>query len=338
MKFPIYDTDNPTRLVGYTVDGQIVQLSPIPTDDAYDDLWDESCQAFERHPQAAKRTDGCLRPNPDRQTHSSWLGDEVAVWIQQGDLRDPQQVNAAIAEYADHFDRLVRLGAIQSWSFSLYAVKLLRWFFGVAGSQPLPTKQQVLAAQAESERRQVEYQRSEAIRKREDKALEAEVDTKIRIKKLIQSLAEKYHPCPDCDFTGDNTPPEFHEWQADMDGFKSAFRAVIDQLVRENNDKTDDELIALFEEQQREPAWGIKMFAKRELPEPIGERHMFDTEDAANEFISTVDDPTRECVKRLGLDGRWAVDVETMSPERLAEAQLAEERLAAKKKEGTNVE
>lgn len=61
---------------------------------------------------------------------------------------------------------------------------------------------------------------------------------------------------------------------------------------------------------------GDAVLTAGELPEPTGVRHRFDTVAAIKEFYEKFEQwDTHQLVLRLGLDGRWAVDVEPLPEE-----------------------
>ena len=130
-----------------------VSQAPAPAEDELDDLLLECAKAILLRPSV--RIDSMLKPYGTGM-QSPWLWDEMVVWVTKGNLRDVQQVNAALTEYIEWATRLAALGVFDGWKLDLPALKRMRWFFQVPDSCPLPTKKQFLAEQAafEQDRRE----------------------------------------------------------------------------------------------------------------------------------------------------------------------------------------
>jgi hypothetical protein len=128
-------------------------VAPAPVEDELDDLLLECAKAILMRP--ALRVHSMLKPYGTGM-QSPWLWDEMTVWVTRGNLRDVQQVNAALTEYIEWANRLAALGVLDGWTLDLPALKRMRFFFQVPDSRPLPTKKQYLAEQAafEQERRE----------------------------------------------------------------------------------------------------------------------------------------------------------------------------------------
>jgi hypothetical protein len=304
-------------------------VPPAPTGDAFDDLWLDCCDAVVRHPKLKGKASAFspreTRPDGVIVKHSDDLGDEVTVWIQQGDLRCRTQVNDAIKAYADHWDRLITMGAVKDWKLEQYSywnsIRNLRWFFGVQGAKPLPSKQDVLDEKARWEAAESERIRLTNIARREDKEREAkweaEFELKERIDKLVKRISAKLYSFDKIDFekVGDIPDPRY----LDLLEKRRKFRiARIEVKSRIEQGKTDEEIM---EEMIMEMIEMFNYDGESAVP-PLaeGQTRRFFTDFELAKFMSSGDweqllDEYDTVLMKGSDDGLWVLDTAAKTKE-----------------------
>jgi hypothetical protein len=249
---PIFDEVDENKTIGCEVDGTVVIFPPVPTGDEFDDVLDLCSQSFERHPRLKNKIHHFFIPNNETGKHSEWLSAEVAVWITKGDLRSHMQVNEAVTRYADHWDRLVRLGVVNKWIIDLGTIRAFRYFFNVSGSKPLPTKTEVVAEEvAWKKRQEEEYQKIVAKQRSDKKILESfelEQARDARIKNLTQKIAAKLWSYDRIDVGADNPPPEYEDRSQKRRMFRKSNAGLIGLMVDSqlSNEEIEDGMIQNF--------------------------------------------------------------------------------------------
>jgi hypothetical protein len=316
-------------LTGEMVDGKFIPVSPAPEGEAFDDLKDECLKAIGLSPRLKGKTD--FNPSVDRAsgaiiTHSWRLSDEVSRWIKEGDLRSHTQVNKAITTFADHWERLVRLGVVPTWKLELGNLTYLGWFFGVKGAKPLPTKQEFLDEQARWAAREAERIRQSESARRKDKAEMDEWEAKqakmARIKALVIKISNKLYSFDRIDIVADPLPREYHildrKRRTFIHGFEkingySANELIVEELVERG--MIDNEIV---EDRIMDTLNHLKEVGQSQIP-PLaeGETRRFFTYDELFHFIkggeweALLD--THDTVLMLGTDGLWVLDTKSIS-------------------------
>jgi hypothetical protein len=318
MITPIFDEVDESKVVGSLVDGEVVLFPPVPEGDSYDDLWDLCCATFEKHPRLRGRIDAWFCPNTETGRHTDWLGNEVSVWIREGNLRSHTQVNEAATEYANHWDRLARFGVIGRWVIDLGTIKSFRWFFAVSGSKPLPSKDEYLAEQKEWELREAERIRQASNARRAEQAemetYEKSMARDKHILDLVQSIAEKLWTFEGLELGGDELPPEYVERSRKRSTFRKFNRALITQMV--DSGMTDEEIKEWITMDYIDDLVAI---GKSEVP-PLqeGETRRFFTRGELHQFMrdewDAVLDGGNETSLMLGMDELFVVTIRPTSP------------------------
>lgn len=313
----IYDDEG--TFTGEMVDGVFTPVAPVPSGDAFDDMWDLCCATFEKHPRLRSRLDSWFLPNSETGRHTTWLGDEVVVWIRQGNLRSYTQVNEAVTAYANHWDRLVRLGVLNKWVIDLATVKSFRWFFAVAGAKPLPSKDEYIAEQKEWEAREAERQRQAANASRANKAemevYEKELARDERITNLLQALAAKLWSMEDIDLDAEPLPPEYEDRRRKRSVFCKCSRDVITEMV--DAGLSDSEIVEKTIMDYVDTL--VEMGRSGVPPLKEGETRRFFTKSEFHKFLvsewDTVLSEGNETSLMLGMDGLFVVTIRPQGPE-----------------------
>lgn len=303
------------KLTGQTVNGKFVPLPPAPGGDAFDDLWNECCKAVGLSSRLKGRTE--FAPTVDKTSgqivqHSWKLGEEVARWIREGNLRSHVQVNEAITTFADHWDRFVRLGVIPSWKLEWGNLTYLRGFFGLADGKPLPSKQEFLDEKAAWEANESERLRQVNIARREENKIraeyEAELEKRDRVERLTKQVAAKLYSFDKIDLSEEPLPPEYR----DLSQRRKLFRVVATDEIKSRIEqgKTDDEI---QEEMIMQLLEALTEVGESEIP-PLetGQTRRFFTYDELMKFIKggewerVLD--VSDTVLMKGLDGLFVMD------------------------------
>lgn len=214
------------------VERAVVSLSPVPTGDSHDELLDTCILGLDRHPRAKMHHD------------TNYMRHElVRDCIDKGTLRDIASWRDAINKVQAKIERDIRLGKRpERWLDGQWRQSDL-WDLGEMFGVPRfvskykpPTPEEL----EKTRQRDIQHQ-AELVKAEKEEKL------KIRVRKATRMLAETLYPCPDFSVDEENLPPEYHEWRANVDGFKTAFKKNIEARLRET-EESDDELKAWFQE------------------------------------------------------------------------------------------
>jgi len=260
----IFDELDETKIIGSEFEGTVTLFLPVPEGDSFDDLLLDSCRAILYNPRLRQSVNGWRRLSSDlfksEGVPSELLLETVARWIQSGNLRDVSQVNEALANYLAWATRMTELGIFSrglngspEWQFDRLALHQLGWFFGIAGSRPLPTKSEYLAEQAAAKQRWEEQERENAKKSREMRKLvdeyELERAKEARITNLIQKIAARVFPFPaEIDFNADEMLPEHRQLYDEVRKNRREFRAINYKSVSRKVDEglTDEDVEKYF--------------------------------------------------------------------------------------------
>ena len=300
--------------VSVMVDGKVTMISPVPEDDAFDDLILDSCRAIFTRPELKGRISGELTPTPGSAAQSCWLVSEIARWIREGDLRSHTQINEAVTAFTDWATRLNELGVeeFKNWQLDLGMLLRLRWFFGIYGTEPLPSKAQILASRKQREEETSEQVRQRNQELREMQEYEKELDRKYHIDDLLDRIVNKLYSL--VRWAGedyDESHPAPSEYHAQVDKREAFIRFNKDRIaLLVDSGKSDD---AITEEVIVEMIDDLKALGKSEIPplEPGQQRRYFNEFEFAKFLRKGFAElhKTNKTVLMLGMDGLFVVTI-----------------------------
>jgi hypothetical protein len=170
----LYNSDG--SLKGETVDGTFVPVVPVPTGDAFDDLFLETVNTVENYFTLDDRLHSDLKTFKGQPSllltdgRNRWGtdigGGGIRRWISQGNLRSAAELETAINAFNAQKERAVRLRRIEpDWQLDAHGLRVIGSMFGLPAPPPLPTPEELKAKQEASAK---EYMlRSEESRRRE---------------------------------------------------------------------------------------------------------------------------------------------------------------------------
>jgi hypothetical protein len=314
----VYAEDN-TTVIGHIVAGKFEPIlqatSPAPTGDELDDLVLDAATTFVTFPRLQGHVHYSLRVSDGRYPED--LLKELTLWIEQGDLRSPQQVNGALSRFCDYQERLVALGVEDTkWELSTFNVKKLRWYFHTPDAKPLPSKSEIIAEREKSTRDYEQRQRKAA---KDTREMDRIVEQETRISDLLTTIAKKLWSLDDIDLEVSTPRLRFNRNQ--RKAFQRFQKQAIRQLVEagKNDAEIIQEMQTMYEltvSTKSGKEWGssipetLKEGESREFVEPVGAmtRYM----QVCEEKLSTHDVSISLCP-----DGRMAITVRPKESEEL---------------------